>query len=235
MNRTVQKSLGLALGLTMVATLVASVPAHAQDPAPVTPYGVRMNTILGPTGLITVPTASAAPESQVQVGAAYTEDLWSASANVGIPLEGQVGVEVGAAYLDYDWGDEDVIGSAKVNIGADAAGRYQVGIGIVDFTDEVESSGYIVVSTDLLAPPDAWAEDTLAVRGHLGYAGGIYDDSLIGGVEVFLSRGMSIIGEYNGDDVNAALRFADSAQPIRIQAGVADSDFFVSATAAFNF
>lgn len=219
------------LAAALIAVSTSAALAQVIQRADVTPRTVRMNTLLGPTGLITVPTAYVAPNDQAQWGMTVAEDFTSVSGTYGLADY----LEVGAAWLDADAADSELIVHAKLNVVPANLGWFQLGLGVVDPFDALDDTYYIVASSDLLNPPREVQDDSIALRVHLGYGNGYFGENPIGGGELFLTPQFSVVGEYNGDSTNWAARYSHSDQRFRLQLGILDSDFFVGSTYAIDF
>jgi hypothetical protein len=173
-----------------------------------------------------VPHAYAATPKRLVVGTYIARDV-SASANYGILR----GLDVGAAYVNPDDGDGEVLANAKFNVVPSNFGRVELGLGFVDLFDMLDQSFYIMASAEWL--PKQLERHVTGLRLHLGYGTGLFDDSLLGGGEFLLSRRLAAIAEYDGSHVNAALRYIRD-EGFRMQLGLARSRLFFSTAYAFT-
>lgn len=217
----------LALGVAAVC-----MPAVAQDEdgKPVDDaVRIRFNTLYGPVGLITVPTAYVAPHQKVLFGTAFGRDVKTAQANWGITP----GVDVGAAYLDRDNASQKLIGNAKINIIPQNFKWFEVGIGVIDATDMIDQTFYFVASADW-ALPEILEGHAIGFRLHAGVGTGMFEEKPIGGAEVILDKRFSVAAEWNAKNVNATFRYAHD-QGFRLQAGIQDKKGFLGATYALQF
>jgi len=197
----------------------------------VTLRATRMNTFHGPTGLLRVPTAFAAVRSNAQYGVALRDTERAASVTYGITDY----AEIGATIIDQDGRTNKAVVSGKINVIPSNIGWFQLGLGAIDPFDVYNDSYYLVASTGILGAPKGLEERSIGLRLHLGYGTGIYREDPIGGAELFLDERFSLVGEYDGDDVNFGLRYSHRRQPFRILVGVADTDFFLSSTVSLEF
>lgn len=124
--------------------------------------------------------------------------------------------------------------SAKVRLIAPQYEQFQLGIGAFTGTDDMNTTWYAIVSTDLLKPPAGLSKDSIAVRAHLGYGTDAFDDSIIGGAELFFNPHISAAVEYDGNDVNAALRYADRSN-WSAQVGIYGNDSDVFGSVSYNW
>jgi hypothetical protein len=186
----------------------------------------HMSTLYGPTGLAKVATASTVDLGSVEVGTSYGKQF-SATANYGL-LDS---LEVGVGVLDRTGDSDAVLANAKVSIVPANMKGFVLGLGILDAFDQADRTVYAVASLDLITPNEArkWS----GLRGHLGYGTGLYNDTVIGGAEAFLSQKVSVIGEYDGEDANVAVRYVHD-KAVRLELGYQDSRFYFSTSSSFN-
>ncbi|MBM3496351.1 MAG: hypothetical protein FJX72_18815 [Armatimonadetes bacterium] len=189
----------------------------------------RFNTLYGPVGLITIPTAYVAPNRKVLFGTAFGRDVKTVSANWGLTP----GVDVGAAYLDRDSATQKVFGNAKVNIIPQNFKWFEVGVGVLDVADTMDQTFYFVASADW-ALPDLLAEKAIGFRLHAGVGTGMFKDKPIAGAEVIIDKRFSIAGEWNAKNVNAAFRYVHD-NGFALQAGIQDTKGFLGATYTLQF
>jgi hypothetical protein len=70
---------------------------------------------------------------------------------------------------------------------------------------DVDPSWYVVASK-YFTRRDTDAD--FALKGHLGFGGGIYDEEIFAGAELFFNRNLSAIAEFVNDDFNIGARWA---------------------------
>lgn len=211
--------LSLSIGLFAFAQL----EPRSENPA------IRVNTLLGPTGLITVPTSTTTRVERFQLGTAFGKDVRTVSLNWGIFDS----VEIGGAVVDRNNQDNKVIGTAKVTIIPQNFDWLELGFGTIDPFDAIEKSFYGIASVNVRVPTEA-PESVVGLRLHLGYGTGIYRDKIIGGGEVFLNNQFSVVAEYNGVDTNAALRYVHD-DALRMQLGTQAKVIYFSTTYGLSF
>ncbi len=210
----------------LACSLVTAVllPVSAQEDAS---QSTQMNTFYGPTGLMRVPTADIAAVHKAQVGVALVEDQWALSARYGMNRYS----EVGATLLNQDDSSTDVLAAAKLRVEPGNIEWFDLGLGVIDPFDVLDDSYYLVASTKKIPI----SGDAVGFRAHLGYGTGVFNQDPIGGGELYLDRHFAVVGEYDGRRGNFALRYNHLRQPFAIQAGVAESDLFISATTTLEF
>ncbi|MDH7569099.1 MAG: hypothetical protein QHJ73_05885 [Armatimonadota bacterium] len=179
---------------------------------------------LGMTGLLVTPTADALETRDWNVSMHHVSDSYNlGAANVGLAR----GLEVGVVWFDPDsrWAKEEWTGQVKLRILPETKEGVALAGGWWDPFDQVNSTPYGVISKRLteLAPG-------VVLRGHFGVGGGLFD-GVFGGADLTLARNLLAMVEYDGNDVNAGLRFAAS-ESVRIDAGLVSDEF--AAGISFN-
>lgn len=200
---------GLFSALLAAAVLTAA-PAFAQDEPSILRGGNAVPNFLGSTGLLLAPSAYTVGDRGVSGHAYFTDDFNSFGAQVGLSSR----LEVGASYLDFDGGSNDVLLNAKFALLQETLPLPQLSIGVVDALDEldVDPSVYIVASKDLsrIIPLNLFP-----IRAHAGWGTGVYDNQPFFGLEMNLGTPLDVlptrptfsgIAEYVNDDINLGLR-----------------------------
>jgi hypothetical protein len=211
----------VAMGSFMLA--MAQVEPRGENPA------IRVNTLFGSTGLITVPTSTTTRVERFQLGTAFGHNVRTVSLNWGI-FEG---IEVGGAVVDRTGADNKVIGTAKVTILPQNFDWLELGFGTIDPFDAIEKTFYGIASVNVRVPSEA-QEKVVGLRLHLGYGTGLFRDKFIGGAELFLDKRFSVVAEYNGADTNAALRYVHD-DSLRLQLGTQAKVIYFSTTYGLSF
>ncbi|MCC6484076.1 MAG: hypothetical protein IT209_04440 [Armatimonadetes bacterium] len=124
--------------------------------------------------------------------------------------------------------------AAKVRLESPQIKQYQLGIGVFTDTDDIDTTWYAVVSTDILHAPRDLRDNSVGVRLHLGYGSKAFDKSIIGGGELFFNNRVSAVVEYDGYDVNAALRYSDPSN-WRAQVGIFGDNSDLFGSVAYNW
>ncbi|GBC92359.1 hypothetical protein HRbin15_00827 [bacterium HR15] len=202
---------------------LAQVEPRGENPA------IRVNTLFGSTGLITVPTSTTTRVERFQLGTAFGHNVRTVSLNWGV-FEG---IEIGGTVVDLTNADNKVIGTAKVTIIPQNFDWLELGFGVIDPFDAIDQTVYGVASVNVRVPTEE-AQKAVRLRLHLGYGTGFFREKLIGGVEVFLDKRFSIIAEYNGADTNAALRYVHD-NSLRLQLGTQAKVIYFSTTYGLSF
>ncbi|MFN7018226.1 MAG: hypothetical protein ACK4RG_03005 [Fimbriimonadales bacterium] len=211
-----------AISMT-IAFALAQVEPREENPA------IRVNTLLGPTGLITVPTSTTTRADRFQLGVAMGQNIRTVSLNWGIFDS----VEIGGVVVDRNNQNNKIIATGKVTIIPQNFDWLELGFGTIDPFDAINQTVYGIASVNVRVPSQA-SERVVGLRLHLGYGTGIYRDKVIGGGEVFLNDQFSVVGEYNGVDSNFALRYVYDNN-LRLQLGVQAKVIYFSTTYGLSF
>ncbi len=207
-----------SLGMVM-----AQVEPRGENPA------IRMNTLFGSTGLITVPTSTTTRVERFQLGTSFSKDVRTVSLNWGVFNS----IEIGGTVVDFDGAEDELIATAKVTIVPQNFDWLELGLGTIDPFDMIDNTVYGIASFNVRVPSRA-DEEVVGLRLHAGYGTGLFRDKIIGGGEIFLDRRFSVIVEYNGTDTNAALRYVhDNA--LRMQLGVQAKAIYFGVTYGLSF
>jgi hypothetical protein len=163
-------------------------------------------SLIGPTGLVTVPTADTLGLLQWNVGAsnAWTDsgpDESAIYANLGLLPR----LEVGFARLEPEDADAETVLNAKFRV-ISLPGKVSLAVGAIDLTDQIDRSVYAVVSHDLgagiVSPKGQFTRPQL----HVGVGGGQFD-GIFGGVSVTVGGKANVMAEYDGEDMNVGVRW----------------------------
>jgi len=213
----------LGVLLTSAVFAAAQVEPRGENPA------IRVNTLFGSTGLITVPTSTTTRFDRFQLGVALGQNVRTVSLNWGIFDS----VEVGGVVVDRNNQNNKVIATGKVTIIPQNFEWLELGFGTIDPFDAINKTFYGIASVNVRVPSEA-QEKVVGLRLHLGYGTGIYRDKVIGGGEVFLNNQFSVVGEYNGVDSNFALRYVYDNN-LRLQLGTQAKVIYFSTTYGLSF
>lgn len=192
----------------------------------------RANTLYGPTGLITIPTAYTARRNEARVGASFGEGIRGPSVNYGI-LDF---IEVGGAFMDRDSGRDRPIANAKLSIVPSNFRYFELGVGIIDAADAIEQTLYMVASADLVTPRIEAPDGSLPIglKVHLGAGTGIFQEKLFAGGELLFGNRFSVLGEWDTRDLNLGLKYAPN-DTMSFQAGIRNTSLFFGMTTAVRF
>jgi len=176
-------------------------------------------SLFGPTGLLLTPTADTPGPMEVQLGGWFANDLAnSISATSG---EGS-GLEATAGWVDLDDEGSEEVFSTKWRFRQDSLTQPSFAVGLIDITDQFDMTPYVVVQKGFHLGGNG-------VMATAGYAQpGTLLNGFFAGAELTLGGKYRALAEYDGDDVNAGVRFPLSKR-IEITAGMIRDDFAASA------
>jgi hypothetical protein len=197
----------------LLVTCAALVAVLSALPAAASP------TVLGPSGLLTTPNADTEGMADLLFSGWYVADGGQSATLTGGAGDGG---EANITWVNPDAGGDELIFSSKWRFRHTSATQPAIAIGIIDVTDRMELTPYIVVQKGF----------DLAGFGVTASAGYAKPDSLLdgffGGADVTLADRLHLLGEYDGNDVNAGVRLP-LGDDLEITAGMIRDDFAASA------
>ena len=163
-------------------------------------------SLVGPTGLLAVPTADVLGILDWNVGATQ---VWTDGGADESVIYANLGLlprlEVGVARQEPEGLDGETLINAKLHL-LSLPGQFSIAVGMIDLTDQIERSGYVIASHTLgagiLTPHGQLAEP----RVHFGIGGGRFD-GLLAGVSATVARKADVMAEYDGEDFNVGVRW----------------------------
>jgi len=178
-------------------------------------------SFLGYTGLMRVPTADALDQKDYNL-AAFALNLEEGgdsnvyAANLGVAQ----GLEVGFARVKPEEGSGETYLNAKYRFSAETAAHPAVAAGVADFTDEIDTTVYVVMSKAFGHGYQTSLGEITSPRFHVGVGGGMLS-GVFGGVTAVVGDRLMLMVEYDTDDVNIGARLALSTE-IRADVGFLD-------------
>lgn len=172
----------------------------------------------GYTGLVKVPTASTLNADEFSFGV-MTEGTDKFQANdifviSGIGRHAEIGVD---SFQSFDAKDRKVLVNAKYRF-SDSRSGYAVGV--IDAANEIEQTGYVVVTKSLIRRTNIFASVVSSVRGHLGLGvGGL--NGVFGAISVYAGNRVSFSAEWDSEDVNLGFRLTP-IRGLRLHAAILD-------------
>jgi hypothetical protein len=161
----------------------------------------------GYTGLLLTPTADALGEKDynaafftLNVEDGADSDTWAG--NLGLAD----GVELGIARVKPEGAPGETLLNAKYRIRSEDGEHPAFAVGVIDATDEIDTTAYFVASktlTKVVKPDGALSEPRL----HIGIGGGALD-GFFAGVSIVVADNLTLIAEYDTEDVNLGARLA---------------------------
>jgi len=185
-------------------TLVTAVPAFAQDVETVARPNTEARTpnFLGSTGLLFAPSAYTQARESGALAIAGNSDFIGGSAVAGIIDR----LEVGVGVVDFDNASTEVLINAKYNLLKETDSLPAFSVGVVDAADQLDiDPSWFVVASKFFTRADT--EQDFALKGHIGFGGGIYDEEIFAGAELFWKNDLSFLAELVNSDINIGGRY----------------------------
>jgi hypothetical protein len=203
-----QTRIGLLTGIcAIVAWGLLTLPAAASP------------TVLGPTGLLATPNADTEGLANMQLGGWYVSN---GGESVSLSAGAGLGGEANATWFNPKSGGDQLLFSGKWRFHQSSLAQPAIAIGLIDATDQIELTPYVVVQKGF----------GLAGYGVTASAGYAKPNSLLdgffGGADVKLADKFHLLGEYDGNDLNAGVRLPLSDH-VEITAGIISDEFAASA------
>ncbi len=199
-------------GLMILALAAFAIPAHAADVQDVQRPSTeaRVPNFLGSTGLLELPSAYVQPNRQVSAFVGGTNKFVIGGVIGGIADRLEVGVGVAGGNGGDFGSDVNVLVNAKYQVLREKRNLPAIAVGVVDAADQLglDPSWYVVASKYFTKSE---IEQRFALKGHVGYGGGLYGDSPFGGAELFFDRHLSAMAEYRDGDINVGGRYTYKA------------------------
>jgi len=203
-------------GKTAIATLLCGILACSLAALPT----AASPTIFGPTGLLLTPSADTPGMTDVQLGGWYANDI---ADSVALTAGEGAGFESTAAWVDLKGMGSEEVFSGKWRLRNTSFTQPALAVGLIDITNQLDRTPYVVLQKGF----------HLGGNGLMATAGYAEPNTLLdgffAGAELTLSDKYKALAEYDGDDVNAGLRFP-LGKRIEITAGMVHDDFAASAT-----
>ncbi len=190
------------LGLTLLLALAVglALPALAD------------NTIYGPSGLFRVPDARVVAPPGLLSSAYLAHDVANTVAvTVGVIPD----LELSPAWVDPSPGGAETIISAKWQLWEEQGSRPAVAAGVYDISDEINFTLYGVAQKGF----NVGSTPVNVVAGFGEHRSLV--DGFFCGAELMLGNGISALVEYDGEDVNAGVRWPIAKQML-LTAGSVD-------------
>lgn len=186
-------------------------------------------SLLGPTGLLFIPTCETVKMGQANASVSIIHDADDPaySFNSGVSNN----LEVGFTRL---WSKETIV-NAKYNLMAEDAKKIGLSLGVIDVTDQLNSTFYLVASKKLEIS-DLYGIDNFHVN--VGVASGDKDgalplDGLFGGVSVTVAKSLTVMLEGDGNSFNYGAR-ANIAKNFDLTAGVVGDNHDLALGASYT-
>ena len=165
-------------------------------------------SVFGPTGLVTIPTADVVGMTRWNAGITAVEldqgnDLTLICGNFGITPS----LELGVTREKPEGHSAETLINAKYRVLQPILGGTSLSIGAIDATDQLDSTPYVVLSHDIGAGYVFKQGEITSPQLHIGVGGGMLD-GVFAGVSATIKDKISVMAEYDSDDINLGVRFA---------------------------
>jgi hypothetical protein len=204
--------------------LVLAAPSMARAAPPARPAGEeRVPNLLGASGLLLTPSAYLQRDRQLSafVGGTSESVVGGVAAGIRDRLElSVVGIDGEDGFAD---GSSGVLANAKLSLKQETLTLPAFSVGIIDAFDTLDRhpSWYLVASKYVIPYfVEGLTGQKLALKLHVGYGGGIYDQELFAGAELFFRGPLAGMVEYANGDINIGGRYR--ARRWRVTVGLLD-------------
>lgn len=185
--------------------------------------GSAAQSYLGYSGLLLTPTTEVLSERQLSIGGYYLD---AEEGDYAISLAGTVGLlpglEAGVNVLDVKDGESDTQINAKYELLKESQTVPSVAVGVTGLgSDWYDECVYLVAGKSFNAPAQAafWAP-----RVYFGVGSDVPVDGLFVGVSAAVADRLTLMAEYDSEDVNVGVRFAVSDK-VRLHGGIFGGDW----------
>ena len=221
----------------LLIALALAVPAFAQDDPDTVEQSsteARVPNFLSTSGLLYVPSAYVPRSGDISLHFHGHEDFLTGGGMVGIGDRFELGL--GYADSDEEFGDSSAfLLNAKFNLLRERADSWvpAISVGVIDALDEfeVDPSWYVVASKYFTRRE---TDTNFALKGHLGFGGGVFDEEIFAGAELFFTRNLAFLAEFIDSDFNIGGRWVQGGWAVTL--GLFDfEDFGGGVSYTFRF
>jgi len=189
-------------------------------------------SLLGPTGLILTPTADTLGMAEFDVGVSGIHSDNDMNETIVYGNAGVLpGLEVGLSRDRIEHGERQTVANAKLRLFRPPLGRFTVSTGMIDITDQVDRTSYVVLSHAIGAGVITRLGPIALPQVHIGIGNGRLD-RVFGGASTVVGRRVEVMAEYDGTHVNVGARVPLA---LRFAATVAGLDGFRDVAAGVSF
>jgi hypothetical protein len=170
----------------------------------------RVPNLLGPTGLLLIPSAYVQRDRQISAFVAGSSKVVAGGVVAGIGNRFELSAAGVNAEDHFANGSSGVLVNAKLGLVQETLTLPAVSVGVVDASGTLDPHlGWYVVASKYLIPyfVQGLSGQNLALKLHLGLGGGIYDDQLFVGTELFFRAPLAAMAEYTHGELNIGGRY----------------------------
>lgn len=199
--------LGIMLCLALMAAAVGSAQASP--------------SFRGYSGLVVVPTADTLNMGEFSFGA-MAEDVGDFDASDLFVNYGPAdNLEIGFNSISLSGVDDrETIINTKYRFLTESETKPGIAFGLIDLTNEIEATGYMVASKSLARGVSIFDNDITNMRGHIGFGGGRLDGLFLG-LSAFVGNRVMFSLEWDSKDTNLGFRFTP-VRGLRLHAALFD-------------
>ena len=162
-------------------------------------------SFLGFTGLLNVPTADTLNRNEFNL-AWFNIDVAGGNQNEYVGNIGlRDGLELGVLRSGVEHGEHETMINAKYRIQPETPKQAALAVGVLDPTDEVQSTVYVVASKMVASRAKVFGDEVTGVRAHIGVGGGRFD-GVFAGLSAVLGERLLLAAEWDTNDVNLGAR-----------------------------
>jgi hypothetical protein len=165
-------------------------------------------SLMGYTGLLLTPTADALAQDEYNVAffaleleEGIDESVWAA--NLGVAQD----LEVGFARIKPEGSASETFLNGKYQLQREDGSKPALAAGVIDLTDERDTTVYFVMSKSVHGLLKSQDRELTNPRIHVGIGGGLLD-GIFAGASVVLGGKLTLLAEYDTEDVNLGARLA---------------------------
>ncbi len=211
------------VGIMVAAALLGSVLSAQAAPS-----------LEGYTGLLLTPTADALDQGEYNVAFSTLNLEEGGNTSIWTGNYGSAaGTEIGVARIKLDHATAETVINGKYRIRGENGGAPALAVGVIDATDEIDTSVYLVMSKSLSKVIATHDKEITNPRLHVGIGGGGRLDGFFAGASVVLGDALTLMAEYDTRNVNLGARLA-VGHGVRVQAGWIDGLDDFALGASFN-
>ncbi len=161
----------------------------------------------GYTGLVIIPTSDTLDKGEFNAGI-MNEDYGNftvnnAFANFGVADNFEVGCN---SFKKNENDPRETLLNAKYTIFLETNKRAGLACGLIDLTNEIESTAYVVASKTLVRGINMFEKEVTSIRGHVGIGGGQFKGLFLG-ASAFAGTRVMFSLEWDSQQSNAGFRF----------------------------
>jgi hypothetical protein len=154
-----------------------------------------------------IPSADALGKGEWNAGF-FLEDVSSGTvndivANYGVAQGFEIGID---RFRRDDDSEHHTLLNAKYRFMPETSSQPAVAAGVIDITDDIDATVYIVASKSFGCAIRTWEGETLTPRIHVGFGGGRLS-GLFGGVSTYIGNRIQLMAEWDSEEVNVGARW----------------------------